>query len=107
MIREDVISKSFQYKNTNFRVPVPKDNKATVKETKSGVEAQISIKGGKYVIRVLNSDDNGQLYDPSRVDPIFAACDRILEFSPKSQEQLAKHLDDSFNNIEKSKRLRC
>ena len=88
-------TKTFKRKGEDFEVSAPTDCLLTV--TGKDLTAQVSVKGSQYIIRVLDTDDNGQLYSPDS-DPIAAACDRILNFSLKSRQELcdglAKALDD-------------
>ena len=75
---------------------VPADCALTV--TGVGLTAQVSVKGSHYVIRVVDTSDNGQLYSPDQ-DPIVAACDRILGFSPKSRQELCNGLSKAFTDL--------
>lgn len=92
----DKLTKTFKHKGEEFQVSTPIDCRLTV--TGKDLTAQVSTKGSRYVIRVLDTDDNGQHYS-SDCDPIVAACDRILDFSPKSRQKLCDGLAKAFSEL--------
>ena len=89
-------TKTVKHEGEDFEVSVPNDCQLTV--TGKDLTAQVSVKGSKYVIQVLDTDDNGQLYSSDK-DPITAACERIRDFSPKSRQQLCDALDKAFSDL--------
>ena len=88
--------KTLKHKGEAFEVSVPVD--CALKVTGVGLTAQVSVKGSRYVIRVVDTNDNGQLYSPDQ-DPIVAACNRILDFSPKSRQELCNGLSQAFTDL--------
>lgn len=92
----DKVTKAFKRKGEEFQVSPPDDCLLTV--TGKDLTAQVSVKGSHYVIQVIDADDNGQLYS-SDCDPVVAACDRILKFSPKSRQKLCDGLSKAFSDL--------
>ena len=92
----DRANKTLKHKGEAFDVSVPADCALTV--TVVGLTAKVSVKGSHYVIRIVDTKDNGQLYSPDQ-DPIVAACNRILDFSPKSRQELCNGLSQAFTDL--------
>ena len=88
--------KEISHKGEKFEVSTPAN--CQIRVTGNGLTAQVSVKGSSYVIQVLNTEDNGQLYR-SDCNPIIAACDRILNFSPKSVQSLCDGLEKAFGDL--------
>ena len=92
----DKATKTYKHEGEDFQVSACTDCMLTV--TGKDRTAQVSVKGSHYVIQVLDTDDNGQRCSPD-CDPIVAACDRILSFSPKSRQELCNGLAKAFSDL--------
>ena len=94
-------TKTIKHKGEEFEVSEPSECTLTVtgvSPLSKGLTAQISVKGDRYVIQVLETNDNGQLYGRSD-DPIANACDRIINFTEKTRQEMCKKLADAFDKL--------
>lgn len=94
-------TKTIKHKGEEFEVSEPSN--CTLNVTGKGplgrgLTARISVTGNHYVIQVLNTQDNRQLFE--RVDPIANACDRIINYSEKTRREMCAGLADAFDKIE-------
>ena len=88
--------KEFEHKGEKFILSAPKDCALSV--TGMGRTARVSVDGANYVIRVIDSNDNGQLYRPSS-NLIYEACERIHRYAPGSEYKLCDHLTRVFDEL--------
>lgn len=89
-------TKTFKYRGEDFEVSKPVD--CVLKVAGKGRTAQVSVKGDKFVIQVLGTQDNGQLYSRT-TDLISAACERILAHLPSTQKQLCDDMTVAFDKL--------